>query len=266
MPWDPMPTLVEKGPLFRDLEQFLKGVGRRRRMLSVLNRIGPVNAVPGAGPPLALINAIVNTVGTGWSNEVVLLPTVPARVPGLPSARAFFEELWFTQATTVFQQTLFPLSQNDLNDAAEVVRIGLMDALEASMGITGSWRGTNAVPKYYSHRRFWPIELNWVCGKLDGFEMIIAVRRLPVSAWHLSLRGAVSAAAGHGRSPFKDGVVTVNITTPPVINSVPGFVDGMAMDVIKQNQNGILVTRFDKVTRQTETKHLKTADGGSDFL
>jgi hypothetical protein len=264
-----MPTLVEKGPLFRDLEQYLKDVDQRRTMLAALHSVGPVN-IPNSGPPVALVNAIVDTVGpNGWDAAIYLVTPTVVPVTGVAAVRVFFKELWFTEASCMFQQILYPLTQENLNIAAEVFRIGMMDALEASMGITDSWRKSNKMPSVYALRRFWPIELNWVCGKLDGFEMTIAVRRLPATALHVSWKGAIASVMGGGRAPFKDGVVTVNITTPPVDNSVPGFMAGPLKDEIKKNRDGTLVTRnyvaTGAVSGTIETRHLQTDDGGSNF-
>ena len=75
---------------------------------------------------------------------------------------------------------------------------------------------------------------------------------------------------GGGFKPFQDGVVTVNIVTPPVLNQANAFPANPNTMTIKEKRNGIMVTRFyltslSGTAGRVHTDFIETAYGGSNF-
>jgi hypothetical protein len=271
-----MPTIVEKGPLWRDMERYLRSSARRKDLLVALVSHGPVNA--------GNVDGFVDTLIAEewkWSRAIYIDPAgLPAPAPvlekGRDTALYHLKTQWFS-AANIFNilaeinpvivpptYEFRPLSADEAAAAAELLRMAFIDALEASLGVASGWKDV-AVPSMTQldaemSLRDWPLEIYWVCGKGDGFEVLIEAHRLQRSSINLcfhtikcSLKLAWSGIKQLAQlksplvnplRPLFGGVVTMNIVTPPVHFDVPDLMflpDGV--DDVKTKKLGVLCAR-----------------------
>jgi len=232
--------MVEKGPVFRDLDTFLQKTHYRQRLL---DRLAPLHRVTDDVELDRFVNTLVDTPGIAWQGNISIpAATAVGIADGRETVRWHLRQQWFggpPNPKFFSYLPLGPTTDAQRWSAAEVVRSGFVDALLLSLG--------KLHPGDQRLRDF-PIDVLWVCGKNDSFQAILSVRRLQRSGAVANIRAVLPALKARRLAPFKGGLVTLLLITPPVASNTSSFPPGADRNKVFTDNTGMLVIDSDAAT------------------
>lgn len=242
----PMPTVVAKGATALSLDSRYANPHQRWASLKALR------ASYNAGQDGVNAAATVGSLGKNERDHLRGHWFTAASDHWMMLKPAWSATPWFPKSVYISYEP----TQPDLTHGARVLTAGLIQALEASLGLKGphdeppfqidssgariSLNGLDQVDEAALERNL-TVDVYWVCGKLDGFEVQVSWNKHQVTCFILTPQ--VAEAADEFKALFNPG-------------------DLAQIKTDKAYTQGMLVTTTKKGSSTIETIILARAEGG----